>query len=92
MLLGTSETNLRQGFATTRPVGSDLSKLTLIGRLTKDPETRLTKNEKEYCVYVYPSQCVGLNISLHAFLRAFAGIDIPLLLPIRAARPMLKEV
>ncbi|KJA24592.1 hypothetical protein HYPSUDRAFT_38648 [Hypholoma sublateritium FD-334 SS-4] len=42
---------LCRAFATTRPVGSDLSKLTLIGRLAKDPETRLTKNEKEYCVY-----------------------------------------
>ncbi|KAH9482960.1 Single-stranded DNA-binding protein rim1, mitochondrial [Psilocybe cubensis] len=30
---------------------SDLSKLTLIGNLARDPEARLTKNDKEYITY-----------------------------------------
>ncbi|KAF9482029.1 hypothetical protein BDN70DRAFT_488449 [Pholiota conissans] len=40
-----------RGFATTRPT-ADLAKLTLVGTLVKEPEARLTKNEKEYVVYV----------------------------------------
>ncbi|KAF8204862.1 hypothetical protein BJ912DRAFT_939561 [Pholiota molesta] len=40
-----------RGFATTRPT-ADLSKLTLVGTLVREPETRATKNDKEYCVYV----------------------------------------
>jgi len=31
---------------------TDLAKLTLIGRLGKNPEVRLTKNEKEYVAFV----------------------------------------
>jgi single-stranded DNA-binding protein len=29
-----------------------MARLTLIGNLAKDPESRLTKNEKEFMVYV----------------------------------------
>ena len=32
---------------------SDLSKLSLIGYLAKDPETRLTKNDKEFVRYLF---------------------------------------
>jgi len=41
----------RQAFSTTPIRGRDMAKLTLIGNLAKDPEARLTKNEKEYIVY-----------------------------------------
>ncbi|KAF9569401.1 hypothetical protein CPC08DRAFT_602107, partial [Agrocybe pediades] len=30
---------------------ANLARLTLIGRLVKDPETRLTKNQKEFVMY-----------------------------------------
>ncbi|KAG6897213.1 hypothetical protein C0992_003411 [Termitomyces sp. T32_za158] len=40
-----------RAFSTTSSRASDLAKLTLIGRLIKDPETRYTRNEKEYVVY-----------------------------------------
>ena len=32
--------------------GRDMARLTLIGNLAKDPETRLTKNDKEYMMCV----------------------------------------
>jgi len=38
-------------FSTTMTHASDLSKLSLIGYLAKDPETRLTKNDKEFVSY-----------------------------------------
>jgi len=41
----------RQAFSTTPICGRDMAKLTLIGNLVRDPETRLTKNDKEYMVY-----------------------------------------
>ncbi|KAG6877849.1 hypothetical protein C0993_003222 [Termitomyces sp. T159_Od127] len=41
-----------RAFSTTSSRASDLAKLTLIGHLVKDPETRYTKNEKEYVLYV----------------------------------------
>lgn len=31
---------------------ADMAKLTLLGRLVREPESRLTKNDKEYIVYV----------------------------------------
>jgi single-stranded DNA-binding protein len=31
--------------------GRDMARLTLIGNLARDPETRLTKNDKEYIMY-----------------------------------------
>lgn len=45
-------------FATSAPRSSDLSRLTLIGTLIREPETRLTKNDKEYVVYVLPFHAV----------------------------------
>ena len=44
--------NILQAFSTTRPRAADLSKLVLVGRLTKDPEVRLTRNQKEFVMYV----------------------------------------
>ncbi|KAG6850052.1 hypothetical protein H0H93_001868 [Arthromyces matolae] len=38
-------------FSTTSTRSYSLAKLTLIGNLAKDPEARMTKNEKEYVVY-----------------------------------------
>ncbi|EGO01588.1 hypothetical protein SERLA73DRAFT_49973, partial [Serpula lacrymans var. lacrymans S7.3] len=38
-------------FSTTPSRSYDLSKLTLVGRLGKDPELRTTKTEKEYVAY-----------------------------------------
>ncbi|KZT27043.1 nucleic acid-binding protein [Neolentinus lepideus HHB14362 ss-1] len=40
-----------RAFSTTRIASSDLSKLTLIGRLGKDPEVRRTKSDQEYVMY-----------------------------------------
>lgn len=37
----------------------DMARLTLIGNLAKDPETRLTKNDKEFVVYVTISLSSG---------------------------------
>ncbi|KAG8925450.1 hypothetical protein FRC03_011767 [Tulasnella sp. 419] len=34
----------------------DVAKLTLVGRLARDPETRNTKNEKEYVAYTVATQ------------------------------------
>ncbi|KAF9534969.1 hypothetical protein CPB83DRAFT_843264 [Crepidotus variabilis] len=42
--------NLTRTFSTSQRT-ADLAKLTLIGRLVKDPEARLTKNDKEYITY-----------------------------------------
>ncbi|TFK73004.1 hypothetical protein BDN72DRAFT_835320 [Pluteus cervinus] len=46
--------SLRSGvraFSTTPTRRADLSKLTLIGTLTREPEARQTKNDKEYVMY-----------------------------------------
>ncbi|GLB33493.1 putative single-strand binding protein [Lyophyllum shimeji] len=40
-----------RSFSTSIPRASDVSKLILVGRLTKDPETRQTKNDREYVTY-----------------------------------------
>ncbi|KXN87961.1 Single-stranded DNA-binding protein rim1, mitochondrial [Leucoagaricus sp. SymC.cos] len=40
-----------KAFSTSRPVFWDVAKLTLVGRLAKDPEIRSTKNEKPYITY-----------------------------------------
>lgn len=41
-----------RAFSTSRPSGlRDLAKVTLIGNLVREPETRITKNEKEYVSY-----------------------------------------
>ncbi|KAM6495638.1 Single-strand binding protein family domain containing protein [Amanita muscaria] len=45
-----------RGFSTTSPRSSDVSKLTLVGTLIRDPETRQTKNEKEYVMYTVATQ------------------------------------
>jgi len=49
-----------RAFSSSVSRASDLAKLTLIGRLGKDPEVRTTKNDKEYVSYTvattnYPS-------------------------------------
>ena len=41
-----------QGFSTSASRAADLAKLTLIGRLGKDPEVKTTKTDKEYVTYV----------------------------------------
>jgi len=41
-----------QAFSTTPHRASDLAKLLLIGHLVKDPESRLTKHDKEYFTWV----------------------------------------
>ncbi|KIO30511.1 hypothetical protein M407DRAFT_242166 [Tulasnella calospora MUT 4182] len=44
-------------FSTSSPAGlRDLSKVTLIGNLVREPETRVTKNEKEYVSYTVATQ------------------------------------
>ncbi|KAF7776290.1 hypothetical protein Agabi119p4_4683 [Agaricus bisporus var. burnettii] len=40
-----------RAFSTSRPRAADLAKLTLIGRIAKEPESRLTKNEKRFIAY-----------------------------------------
>ncbi|PPR03871.1 hypothetical protein CVT26_000869 [Gymnopilus dilepis] len=40
-----------RAFSTTSSRASDLSKLVLIGHLAKDPESRLTKTEREFIAY-----------------------------------------
>jgi hypothetical protein len=42
----------RQAFSMTPSRGRDMARLTLIGNLTREPESRLTKNDKEFIVYV----------------------------------------
>lgn len=43
---------LVNAFSTSSARSADLSRLSLIGTLVRDPETRLTKNDKEYVMYV----------------------------------------
>ncbi|KAF8351201.1 hypothetical protein F5887DRAFT_196839 [Amanita rubescens] len=45
-----------RAFSTSSARASDLSKLNLIGTLVRDPEIRLSKNEKEYVSYVVATQ------------------------------------
>ncbi|KAG6919273.1 hypothetical protein DXG01_007405 [Tephrocybe rancida] len=40
-----------RAFSTTSSRAADLAKLTLIGRLVRDPEVKQTKNEREYVTY-----------------------------------------
>ena len=51
-----------QAFSTSASRAADLAKLTLIGRLGKDPEVKTTKTDKEYVT------CV-LKYSLRLYLR-----------------------
>ncbi|KAL1743561.1 hypothetical protein HDZ31DRAFT_64920 [Schizophyllum fasciatum] len=41
-----------RAFSTSASRAADVAKLTLVGRLGRDPELRTTKNEKEYVTYV----------------------------------------
>ena len=45
-----------QAFSTSASCAADLAKLTLIGRLGKDPEVKTTKTDKEYVTYVLKSR------------------------------------
>ncbi|TFK43260.1 hypothetical protein BDQ12DRAFT_171006 [Crucibulum laeve] len=47
----TSRATSARAFSTSSARRADLAMLTLIGRLAKDPEVRLTKNEKQYLTY-----------------------------------------
>jgi single-stranded DNA-binding protein len=48
MLLHTLMVVPEQAFSMSSSRSSDVAKLILVGRLGKDPEVRITKNEKEY--------------------------------------------
>lgn len=50
--------DLIQAFSTSRAVKSDMAKLVLIGRLGGIPESKVTKNDKEYVQYVFHSLLV----------------------------------
>ncbi|KAG9050017.1 hypothetical protein FS837_007996 [Tulasnella sp. UAMH 9824] len=43
-------------FSTSRPVNYDVAKVTLVGHLVREPETRITKNDKEYVSYTVATQ------------------------------------
>ncbi|KAG9014289.1 hypothetical protein FRB90_005467 [Tulasnella sp. 427] len=46
-----------RAFSTVRPSGlRDIARVTLIGNMVRDPETRITKNEKEYVSYTVVTQ------------------------------------
>lgn len=45
-----------QSFSTSASRAADLSKLVLIGRLSRDPEARVTRNDKEYVTYALSHQ------------------------------------
>ncbi|RDB20522.1 Single-stranded DNA-binding protein rim1, mitochondrial [Hypsizygus marmoreus] len=45
-----------RSFSTSVPRAADLSKLVLIGHLARDPETRQTKNDKEFVTYTVATQ------------------------------------
>ncbi|KAK2466433.1 hypothetical protein APHAL10511_002075 [Amanita phalloides] len=45
-----------RSFSTSSTRAADLAKLTLIGSLAKDPETRQTRHEKEYVMYTIATQ------------------------------------
>ncbi|EIM85559.1 uncharacterized protein STEHIDRAFT_60123, partial [Stereum hirsutum FP-91666 SS1] len=45
-----------QAFSTTSSRAADMAKLTLIGRLGRDPEVRTTKTDREYVSYVVATQ------------------------------------
>ncbi|KAF9008788.1 hypothetical protein BDQ17DRAFT_1421988 [Cyathus striatus] len=66
---------------------ADLAKLTLIGRLTKDPELRTTKNDKEFVAYTvattnFPPPPVEANgerrASTATFHRVLCFYDAPI--------------
>ncbi|KAI0285105.1 single-strand binding protein family-domain-containing protein [Russula aff. rugulosa BPL654] len=50
-LLRQPRAGLARAFSSTAARSSDVSKLILIGRLGRDPEVRMTKNDKEYISY-----------------------------------------
>ncbi|KAF5388319.1 hypothetical protein D9615_000110 [Tricholomella constricta] len=43
-------------FSTSTPRAADLSKLVLIGHLTRDPESRQTRNDREFVTYTVATQ------------------------------------
>jgi len=49
-----------RAFSTTPHRASDLAKLLLIGHLVKDPESRLTKHDKEYFTYTVATRNASL--------------------------------
>jgi hypothetical protein len=55
-----------QAFSTTPTRAHDLAKLTLIGRLGKDPEVRTTVNDKEYVTFVFLSYHVPEKTGFYA--------------------------
>jgi len=45
-----------RAFSTSVPRAADLAKLTLVGRLIRDPEVRQTRNDKEFVTYTVATQ------------------------------------
>ncbi|KAF9468905.1 single-strand binding protein family-domain-containing protein [Collybia nuda] len=45
-----------RAFSSSAPRAADLAKLVLIGHLTRDPESRQTKNDREYVTYTVATQ------------------------------------
>ncbi|KAF9452148.1 hypothetical protein P691DRAFT_697651 [Macrolepiota fuliginosa MF-IS2] len=65
-------TSAARAFSTSRPAAADLAKLTLIGRVARDPETRLTKNEKEFLAYtVITTSSTNTNQGERQIVRTF---------------------
>ncbi|KAF8897217.1 hypothetical protein BD779DRAFT_1667225 [Infundibulicybe gibba] len=46
----------RRAFSTSSSRAADLAKLVLIGNLSRDPEARMTRNDKEYVMYTVATQ------------------------------------
>lgn len=72
-----------QAFSTTSSRAADLAKLTLIGHLTRDPETRYTKNEKEYVVCVL-NTCLITGTDFHPGILSQHPTTLHLLLMLMA--------
>ena len=80
-----------QAFSTTSSRASDMAKLTLIGRLGRDPEVRTTKTEKEYVSYALASlffsvRCTNIGTRAVDMLSQLRP-TLPLLLTQTAVRP-----
>lgn len=68
-----SDYSISKGFSTSSRSAYDVAKLTLVGRLAREPELRVTKRDKEYVASVKH----GRKLGEFAFTDSLLQIDIP---------------
>lgn len=64
----------QKAFSSSAPRAADLAKLILIGHLARDPESRQTKNDREFVTF---AQLLTLRLQYVSYTCSYPGIQLP---------------